>query len=570
MTHSCQIDVNQVFSSLQNPATQANFLNPGYVEPTDSPWCAFSIRIFYNGTAYEFAHFYEGETLSILSTFGERGEFSFTIHDPYQEFTILPFVPANEQYAEIWNREGTHLYAAGYVRDVDPRMSAVRDDLTEAGAFVISCTDLYHELERRVITDVYISKKIGFILKDVITRYTTLDASGIDATAGFTIDSYPVNAKTPSQVVTHLTDLLGNTTYIIDPATRKFTLADVDSGDARFSTVITDSNLYDYFDKDTFSLRRQTDQIKNEIELHFNRKFTSGTVNVENGSNIVVGYGAPPETDWDDLPADLRFSVAGSDAIYTVNKNNSSGATQELRLSSAYQETTATNQAYELLGYRTRVRVTDEESRGVMSRVRGDDGRFVFVVSEDSNNFTFSEARRFAQALLTLSSPLPKGQGTTYGIQFQELPICAGKVMSFQLPNSKRFSGDIIVQQIRLVDEGNEILAEEHQTGVAQPRFRIEMSFTATLNSRQAQMRKVMMDLRKVKVNFDDGDIQRYAQLRETMIWQDCIHGHRPTAIQDILSIEDTISARQVSGVALYYTELDYVLSPVDYSFTSD
>lgn len=570
MAHSCQPDINQIFSSLQNPATQANFLKPGYEEP-DLFGGSWSIKIFYNGTAYEFNHFYGTQhDMRIESNFGQRGQATFTLSDPYDDESIFPFIPVNEQYIEIWNSTNTHLYFSGFLRDVDPRMLAVRNDLTEAADYRIVATDLYHELERESITDIYLGKKIGFIIKDVITRYTTLDASEIDATLGFTIESYPINAKTPSQVITHLVDLLGKTTYVIDGPTRKFKLLDVDAGGAKFSTTITDSNLYDYFDRDTFSLRRQTDSIQNEIELHFNLRYTAGTVNVANASPIVAGFGSPPQTDWDDLPADLRFKLKNSDAIYTVNKNLSSGATQELRLSSAYQEASATDQEYELIGHRTRVRVSDTESQGVMSRVRGDSGRFVFVVSEDNNNFTYTEARRFASALLSLSQPLPKGQGTTFNTVFQEFPLTAGKVLPFSLPQSKRYVGDVVVQQVILSDLGGQIEAYEHASGQPQPNLRIDMVFTATLNSRQAQMRKVMMDLRKVKVNFDDDNIQRYAKLTETMVWNDCLHARRPVQISELLSISDPLTARRVDDTPLFYSELDYALSHVDYSFSSD
>lgn len=570
MAHSCKPDINQVFSSLQNPATQPDFLTPGYEPPAESFGGSWSIKIFFDGTAYEFVHFYgDNHDMRIESNFGQRGMASFSITDPHKELSILPFIPVNEQYIEIWNSTSTHQYFAGFLRDVDSRLLSVRDDLSEASEYMITATDLYHELERRSITDIYLGKKIGFILKDVITRYTTLDASEIDATAGFTIDSYPISAKTPSQVVTHLVDLLGQTTYMIDGATRKFKLLDTDAGGAKFNTAINDSNLYDYFDRDNFSLRRQTDSIQNEIELHFNLRYTAGTVNVANASTIVAGFGSPPVTDWDDLPADIRFKLASSDAIYTVNKNLSSGATQELRLSSAYQEATATDQAYELIGHRTRIRVSDGESQGVMARVRGDDGRFVFVVSEDNNNFTYSEARRFASALLSLSQPLPKGQGTTFNTVFQDLPLTAGKVLPFALQQSRRYVGDVIVQQIILSDLGGELEADEHASGQPQPNLKIDMVFTATLNSRQAQMRKVMMDLRKVKVNIDDENIQRYAQLRETMVWSDCVHAHRPVTLTDLLDISDLLVARDVDDTPLFYTEMAYTLGPVDYSFTT-
>ena len=103
---------------------------------------------------------------------------------------------------------------------------------------------------------------------------------------------------------------------------RKIQLTTKDSAEVRFPVSITDSNVYDYFDRDTFKLRRQTDTIKNQIEFWFTEKYSKGTVNVSNGSNIVVGYGGVPETECDGLrpfrevtPGDGRgftFAIAGA------------------------------------------------------------------------------------------------------------------------------------------------------------------------------------------------------------------------------------------------------------------
>lgn len=568
MKHSCVIDINQLYNGLNNPATSSNFLNPNYVEP-DGPGCAWSIKIYYNNTAYQFSWFYSSQSMEITSVFGERGSAKFVIDDYDEESSILPFVPVEEQYIEIYNFTEEQLYFAGYIRDVQARLLAVRSDGSEACEYTLTCTDLFHELERKPVRKVYTNKKLGFILRDVIKRFTTLDASAIDSTLGITVASYPINAKYPSQVLTNIAELT-NTTYFIEPKTRRLWLLPRDDGGATFPTSITDENLYDYFDRDTFSLRRQNDAIKNQIEFWFDERYDKGTVNVSHGSATVLGFGSPPLTDWDDLPANLQFKLKNSDAVYTVQKNNSGGGAQDLTLSSVYAETTATNQPYELRGNRRRLFVSDEESIGLMRTLRGDDGIFTYVVSEDQNALTWDEARRFASAMLALSRPLPQGQATTYNTVFPYFPLLAGKVLGFSLPNSKHFIGNVVIQQIIIRDLGGQVDEADFPGGETHPLLQIDFIFTATLTQAQTQMRKIMQDLRKVQVNADDKAVEDYRRIAETFALKDCVHIDAPIPLAEQLRLSEEILSREVTDGPLFYTEMAFTTNLVDYSFSSD
>jgi hypothetical protein len=586
MVSNCSIDINQLYSSLNNPSTSPHFLNPNYVEP-DGPGCAWSIKIYFEGTAYQFNWFYGSQSMEISSVFGERGSARFVIADYDEEGSVLPFIPVEEQYIEVYNVNEDQLYFAGYIREVNPRLLTVRADNTEACEYTIGCTDLYHELERKPVRKVYTNKKLGFILRDVISRYTNLDASEIDSQIGFNVESYPINAKYPSQVLTHIAELT-NTTYFIEPGTRKLRLLAKEDGGASYPITIGDDNLYDYFDRDTFSLRRQNDTIKNQIEFWFSERYDKGTVNVSNGSHTVVAHGDPPETDWDDLPANLQFKLANSDAIYTVQKNNSMGATQDLTLSSNFAEATATNQAYELRGNRRRLFVSDEESIGLMRSLRGDDGIFTYVVSEDQNALTWSEARRFATAMLALSRPLPQGQGTSYNTVFPFFPLQAGMVLNFNLPNSKRFIGGVVIQQLTVRDLGGEVDQTDFPSGQLHPLLQLDFTFSATMTQTQTQMRKMMQDLRKVRVNLDETAVEDYRRMADTFALKDCVHIALPQSISEGLILSDDFQAslpiealeslscteelliRSETLGPLFYTEQAHTTNLLDYSFSSD
>lgn len=567
----CEINLADLYGSQANPATLTNFLQADYGDPEGPPYgidlnCAWSILIFYNGVGYELKWFYQSQSMQIVSTFSQRGSVTFKLEDYDHDRQLLPFIPTEEMPYEIWNEARDHQYAAGYTKSPTQRMLYVRDDLTEAAEYTIQGTDLYEELEREPVYGIYTGKKLGFILRDVINRDTTLDGTDIDPNLGFVVDSFPINEKYPSQILNHICSLLG-ATYWIEASTRKVKVTLTSDSGSRFNTAITDDNLYDVFDSKTFEIGRQSDTLKNRVKFWFTEKYSKGTVSVGSDDSIVAAFGDPPETEWDNLKPPLQFRVSGETAVYSVQDNLSSGIVQELRLSSPYVGADASNVAYELLGRRRYVYVTDEESIGVMRRIRGDSGKFTYVVSEDGNNFTFNEARRFAQALLTLSKPLPKGKATTYNDTFQELPLTAGRVLSFNLPQSKRFVGDVVVQEIVLTDVGGAVEIGDQ----IHPKLQIDFSFNATLTSAQAQLRKMMQDLRKVTVAMDEStDIEDYAELRDTYVQKDCIHINPKFDVRDEVTELDSVTRRVHHERGIYYTDLDFTWGPWSLAFTSD
>lgn len=570
---TCSIDVQSYLDSLGSFGE--NFVRAGYGDPLGPPtvdggelWttAAWSILIYYNGTAYEFKWFYEAQSMRINKVFGQRGQFSFGVLDDHEYQQVVPFRPIEEMPCEVW--AGGQQYASGYLIDINPRFVGQRDDFSDAAVYQITCTDLYHELELELVREVYTSKKLGFIIKDVLTRYTTLDASDIDGTLGFTVESFPINKKTPAQVLQHIADLLGMT-YWIESSTRKVKLTTRDNNGTKFSTQFTDANVYDYFDNSTFSLRKQVDKVKTAIELDYKSRYTAGTVNVAQDSNIVAAFGGSPETFWDGLPADLQFKLAGSDAVYTVESNLSDGATQELRLSSDFKEISANDQAYELRGNPASIYLSDEDAIERLKVVRGGGtGIRLYQFSVDDNYFTSTEAFQLARALLILSAPLPQGQGTTYNSVFQEFPLEAGRTMDFNLDRTKRYVGEVGVQTLDITDIGGIVIigGQEH------PRCQLDFGFTAVFTSDQAQMRKLMQDARKPQIGLgDSSEVRKRVRLKDTILLKDCVHVIRPIQIAETLSIEDNISTRAIDPAdVLFYTDLDYTHSPWDYSFTSD
>jgi len=394
-THACLIDQVTLYSSLNNPLTQSGFLTPGWTEPTDLVPSAWSIKIYYSPTEYkQFGWYYKPETMRITNEYGQRGFFEFGLCDALSETsTDLPFQPVEDLFVWIQNYAETYTYAAGYIKKSRKKLvdGFARDDGTEQGDYSIQCVDLFAELERKPVKRVYTDVVLGFLVKDVIQRYTTLDASDIDTAAGLTIEYKRFTTQTPAQVLQWAADLM-DWTYTINPENRKVIITNKTQGTVRVNFTVTDDNVYDYFDFETFDIGRDTDNIKNTVELTYFEKFPLGPVNVAITSNVVAAHNTNV-TDWENIPPETSFYV-NSDTLYRVEKNLTADPTKELRLSSAYAEASGTAVEGFLRGWRKTLVVTNETSIGFFKQIRGDDGIFTLVLSEDTNHFTFVEGEQ--------------------------------------------------------------------------------------------------------------------------------------------------------------------------------
>jgi hypothetical protein len=476
--NECTLDATTVFNALTNASLTANFLNPNYVTPelNNSGW---KVKIFYQGSPYEFQPWLISQTMTIEEGYGERGRASFNIANMAE----LPFIPNQEQLVEIWNCTENYLYFRGYISSVHPIFIRQSSDLTERQILEVVCTDLYHQLERKVINKVYTNQTLGFILRDVIRTYTSLDHTGIDATTGALAASFRINSQTPAQVVERIMSTM-DWTYWIDPVTTKMFVGERGSV-TNLIESIDDITLYEKFINNEIDIQTNYDGVKNVIIMEFTLKYGTGLCNVSNGSNIVLGVG----TYWDNIPAaDLKFQLDGSDAVYSIEKNNSAGVTQEFRLSSPFAEATGTGVPYFIFGTRKKIRIRDASSINMMAALRGDDGEFAYLFTLDDNAYTTEEAREIAQTMLLLSRPGAKGQGKTNNHLFPLQDVRAGRTIAFSLPSTKRFTGDTIIQNLTITDTGA-VMPDPNVPGAYYPVVEYDLDFTHNL----FKLRSLMM-----------------------------------------------------------------------------
>lgn len=554
---SCIILPTDLYSGSQTPTTSPGFLTPGYVEPTDLLPSAWSVRIYYTPTLYkQFTWFIKPETMKGTATLGQRGPFEFVIDDSVRyASTGLPFQPVEGLYVVVQNYQETYVYAAGYIAKCPKKTVSgyARDDGTEQGEYHVQCTDLFQELEWKTVDRQFINVRIGRIVKDAIDIFTNLDASDIDPFSGIDIALKRFKTETPAQVIQWAADIM-NWTYIIDPATRKVKILAKDNTGIIIPQQITDDNVYDYFDVDTFELGRDADTLKNQIEFWYNEKFFLGAVNTaapaDPLANVIVANGANT-TDWTSIPSGTDFYVQSSTALYSVEKNLTANPPKELRLSSAFKEGALVGVAGWIKGWRKHLFVTNEQSVSYVQSIRGGDGVVKFVLTEDSNNFTTEEARIFAAAQLALSSPLAYGRAQTSNDVFNFLPLREGMVIDFDLVKRKGFKGKIAIQSLAWSDMGGEIEPDESFDGAYHPHLALDLEFTPVLTGETAQARKTSQDLRRVYINDLAETQESYSRLNENIIVKDCIHVRKP------------------AHTGLYNTGSAYTTDLNHYSFTS-
>jgi len=402
----CFIDPASTSGGIPDPTSDPDFVLPGWTEPSGSLESSLSIEIKHDGTWYEFGWWYISASLSINSRYGEAGvcEFAFTTGSKNQQ--EVPFVPPANMLVRIQNRDKTKLYFTGYTRHASPNFIS-RNDVTfeEKQEVVISCTDLYHELEKKKnIKDRYLDKTTFFVLKDVIRRHTNLDHTQIDATKGRIVDDFRIEIESPAEVLQRVLDIEQTYTFKIRMSDSALLIDEKGASTFQIPQEITSENLYDFFSTD-FKIEHDYDYIKNVIEIWFTERYSVGTANAGFGSPFVVGFTG--DEDWHLLDTrDAKFRFLNDAKYYSIKENPSVAGPPkviELVLQSNFDEPSETNEPYEIVGQRRPVVVRSSSSIEYQKRVSGGSGEITDVIPIDNSNpLTFAQGLFIAHTYLAM------------------------------------------------------------------------------------------------------------------------------------------------------------------------
>lgn len=564
----CIITESDVDAIFANPALDPNFLTPGYTVPTDLPESSLSIEIYYDGTPYEFTWYVIPQSVKFFGRYGEVSLFQFDIVTGSKTQREVPFIPVPWMLIDIQNIDKTKRYFKGYTRHRKP-VFVSRNDTTYAEKQIITiyCANLYSDLERKkdIVTTYKDSDIPGlttrYILRDIIRRYcTALDYTQIDPALGVPVTQFPIQNESPAEVLQRILDLEQTTTFRIDNDTSSLLIADKGSSQFMNPITITDENLYDYFTTD-FDIEKDYDYIKNVVVFDFDERLTDGTVNVADGSDIVVGYTG--DENWYNKDfKDAKFKLAIDTKYYSISENNSDATTNTLEviLSNAFEDPdgtpTRTDQEYEIIGQRNRIVVRNVESINAMRSLIGGTGEFTDVIGgENRNALSFDEALNVAYSYLQyFAYPLTSGQGTTSNTRFPlDTWFNGGDTLNFNLPNSKQFTGIIVVQQAdATLIPGVRVVTDGAGNRTRYPIWEWSLDFTHNLLSIENQIKKLMMQGRKVTIVGDESTLTQIG-LAEPIVFKNCMKVRTALEIGENSAISDTIRIRTfVPGP--YYT----------------
>ena len=523
-------------------------LNPDYVDDPNCPEAAFSIRIWIGDVSYQFNKFYWSKTMSIEENRGfERGNAKFTICDFDPDNPCLPFVPGLEQRITISNYTEDDIYFEGKITEVKPEHIVRRDCGTEVLKYHITCSDIRTELERILIAESYENVTTGFIIRDVIRRFTPLDHTEIDPLIGTVVKDFRVNQRYPSQVIQRILDIQTAWTFWIDQETGKAYVGDILESINQTGLYIDEDNVYSIFDKGSFYLAPDTRALRNKVRFFYNRRYTGGLASATTGSVNVLGF----ETDWTDKMSGGKFRFANNNAEYTVSAVLS---TTSLRLSSEFQEPIITTQPYELSGMRAFVEIGDHNSIMCQAELRNENalttgdfkyyGEYQAIVSEDNNSYTVEEARDIAKSyLLDFSEPMLRGNADTNNVKLTLPGLRAGQSFRVDLPISRNIKADIIIQRIVRKDLGGVICrADIDPTDTRiDPIMSIDLDLDDRIFDERNQIKRLMADVRRV-VTVDTEEVEVGTIIAERIISQTCLSLIDPLQADEETEVSCSIS----------------------------
>lgn len=524
-----------------NPFDPDSILNPNYIA-RNCPDPAISIKIRLGDTWYQFNKFYNPPSLEIEENRGfERGKATFRITDSDKYQFNLPFLPLIDLEIEIWNLTENDLFFAGRIAEVEPRSITRRCDGTEVIYFDITCTDKTIDFERIIVSERYENVTTGFIVKDVVKRFTLFDDSDIDPLIGQTVVDYRVNLKYPAQIIQEILQLEPTWTFWVDLQTNRPQIGETS---ATYNTIInaTEPNVYTIFDLPTLMLSADNSIVKNSVLFIYNQAYRIGTCSIATGDTILFGQG----TNWLDFVTEgAEIRINNDDAVYTVERVISD---LEIRLGSAYQEDPVTAVPYEISGIKSAIQIEDQASIERMALLNNETGplagRYEMVAPQDDGNYTREEAALIANSyLIRYTEPLITGRATSDNSKISLRSLHAGQVINFNLPVSRSVIADVVIQRLVKKDTGAMLCRIDTTPGEDRidPLFRYDFDFKDRIFDARNQIKKLLADVRRLRVAGTD-EIFLNKIVAERLFVDDCVELVEPIGGSCELLINSLVS----------------------------
>lgn len=543
-----------------DPYNPESVLTPGWVVDTESNRAAFSILIYVGSTPYEFNQYYAPPTMRIEEYRGaERGKATFTVTDFSPDQVILPFVPSQGMRVVIRNFTGDDTYMDGQVATVDPTLIVRREDMTEVTAYNITVSDQSPNLERKLVFERYTNVPVGFIIKDLIRRYTFFDDSAIDPTQGVVLQDFRLNGVYVAQAIERLLDIEQTWTYYIDPATGQFLVGDI-SDPVLTVLNVNDSDVYEYFNAPDLKLNLDDTSVRNRVYFPYKTKYNTGTVSVLQGESVVFGQGT---LFLGNVQAGARLVVNGSTAAYTVEEPETD---LQLRISSPFQESDIlTGVPFVIINEQPQmIIVEDTASIARMAAINNEtsspkvdlQGVYEYIVPLDNAAYTREEAYQVANShLVNYTDPIVVGSAKTDNTKLNFANLHAGQAIEFNLPISKKVVATMVMQKLVKQDTGAVIERDLFDDTPTDPRIDPFMVYEMDFRDR-------MFDLRN-QIKRLGSDVRRLDTADDTEIFITKIFGER-IFVDDCLEVGGDLAV-DLGTEEIYVTDLTQINPPMSF-----
>jgi hypothetical protein len=552
---------------LYNPEDDPGFINAAYQEPIKQPAVWAQFKIYVGNTPYEFNRHVVSQSYADELIWGTRGSCKFEIDDNNNLKFNLPFMPTRFQKVRIYDLTGSTCIGHWYIRNVIGReYGERRADGTYMRLIEIECEDAWSLMDARVYSETYQNRPAGYILADAVTR-AGLDASQIDTTAGPTLEQFAVNNDYPSAVAERIMSLLDWTYWIdvqYDPP--RVLAGSKDSELTRANLEITEDNIWKIFAD--LDIHPAAEDYANEVYLQYQRKYNKGSISVENGTNVVLGYTG--NEDWYQLNnADgLELEIVSTGAVYRVQKNNSTTTgTNELILSNNYAESTDDNVTYIIRGAKIPIRRRNDEAIMRLKAIQGGDGVRSKVIVRDDAAYTYAEAALIANFELSLySREYYRGSGTvatSYNADW--IHFYPGKTLPFNLPVSKKIVTNVRMESIRRADIGS---PQEFVDGRKMFALSVEITFTPSIYTDYEQIRALFRASRKQE-RVNDTYVTDANFYENFLAVKTCVHIIPPISTElSELEVDNTAALLEFPA-EIGYTDYSYAYHPGYVSVTA-
>ena len=472
----------------------------------------------------------------------ERGKATFRITDYDRQMHNLPFIPVMNLRCEIWNLTQNDLFHAGPIVEVEPIFLSRRCNGTESMYYDITVSDETELLERILVNERYENVTTGFIVRDVIRRFTLLDETDIDPTIGSIMTDFRVTKKYASQVIQRILDLEPTWTFWVDWETHKPQIGETST---TYNTIlnVTETNVYTLFDNNKLILAPDNSVVRNRVYFYFNNRYNAGLCSITKGDDIVFGVGTEFTLY---VTEGSQIRIDGDDSLYTVQTVYND---TQLRISSAFQEPDIlTAVPFEVLGGQAVVVVEDAASIAKMAAYKNEDGPlagiYEYEVPNENEYYTRAEAVQIAKAhLLRFVEPLIAGKGYSDNSKISIRGLHAGQVINFSLPRSRFVTADVVIQKIVKKDTGAKLCRIDTTPGEDRidPLWRYNFDFKDRMFDSRNQIKRLMADVRNSRAG-DSDLIYNVKIVSEQIFVDDCVELIPPLEVACGLNITDDVN----------------------------